>query len=64
MPMGKRKQCGGRLKLKVVGKASTCIPGEGRSKSVREIRRARRHRTRENRRNPFSLSTLNPNAAG
>lgn len=28
MPVGKRKQCEGRLKLKVVGKAGTCKPGK------------------------------------
>lgn len=39
---GKGNNAGGRLKLKVVGKHLQT--GEGRSKSGREIRRARRHR--------------------
>lgn len=63
-PTGKRKQWG-RLKLKVVGKASTCKPGkEGVKVDEKFVARASPSVRRGNGRNPFSLSTLNPNAAG
>lgn len=42
MPMGKRKQCGDRLKLG--SRKGEQFSGEGRSKSGRAIRRARRYR--------------------